>query len=65
MAGPDRPVPEKPAPRAEKTGYTVWEAGPSKAVGTAATAERTRNNLYDRLHAAVSERGWVVSVFHR
>jgi len=31
----------------------------------AATAERTRNNIYNELHAAVSERGWVVSVFHR
>ncbi|KAI9462922.1 lethal giant larvae like, C-terminal-domain-containing protein [Russula earlei] len=57
LAGPDRPVPEKPEPRTEKTGYTLWEADASKAAGVSTAAERTRNALYDRLHAAVSERG--------
>jgi syntaxin-binding protein 5 len=45
VAGPDRPVP----------GYSVWEAGPSKARATVASTERAKSNLYDRLHAAVSE----------
>ncbi|KAI0003744.1 lethal giant larvae like, C-terminal-domain-containing protein [Russula compacta] len=57
LAGPDRPIPEKPEPRAVQVGYTEWEGGPSKAAGTATSAERSKNNLYHRLHAAVSERG--------
>jgi hypothetical protein len=59
VAGPDRPVPEEHEARTEqKKGYAKWEAGPSKAAeATAASAERTKNNLYDRLHSAVSERG--------
>jgi hypothetical protein len=57
VAGPDRPVPEKPEPRAAETVYTEWEATPSKAGATASSIERSKNNLYDRLHAAVSERG--------
>jgi syntaxin-binding protein 5 len=57
VAGPDRPVPEKPTPRDTQAGYTQWEAGPSKAGATATSAARVKNNLYDRLHSAVAERG--------
>jgi syntaxin-binding protein 5 len=57
VAGPDRPVPEKPKPRAAQGDYTEWEAGPSKAGATAASAAHAKNNLYDRLHSAVAERG--------
>ena len=57
VAGPDRPVPEKPEPRAVQVGYTEWEGGSSRAAGTATSAERSKNKLYDRLHAAISERG--------
>jgi len=57
VAGPDRPVPEKPEPHAAHTSYTEWDATPSKAGTTAASVERSKNNLYDRLHNAVSERG--------
>jgi hypothetical protein len=57
VAGPDRPVPEKPERRPESAGYTGSEAGSSKAGTTAASAERSTSGLYDRLHAAVSERG--------
>jgi len=56
LAGPDRPVPEKPKPRVAQ-GYTEWEAGPSKSETTATSTARTKNILYDRLHAAVAERG--------
>ncbi|KAI0257073.1 hypothetical protein BJV78DRAFT_1277663 [Lactifluus subvellereus] len=57
LAGPDRPVPEKPEPRTERAGYTEWEAGSSKAGTTVTSTEHVKGNLYDRLHAAVSERG--------
>lgn len=56
VAGPDRPVPEKPKPRAAQ-GYTEWEAGPSKAGAAATSTARVKNDLYDRLHSAVAERG--------
>jgi len=56
LAGPDRPVPEKPKPRAAQV-YTEWEAGPSKAGATATSTARAKNLLYDRLHSAVAERG--------
>ena len=57
VAGPDRPVPEKPTPRAAQGGYTEWEAGPSKAGAMATSTARAKNSLYDRLHSAVAERG--------
>jgi len=57
LAGPDRPIPEKPELRSEHTGYKEWDAATSKAGATAPSVERSKNNLYDRLHAAVSERG--------
>ncbi|KAF8506641.1 lethal giant larvae like, C-terminal-domain-containing protein [Russula emetica] len=57
LAGPDRPVPEKPKPRAAQGGYTEWDAGPSKAGATATYTARAKNNLYDRLHSAAAERG--------
>ena len=59
VAGPDRPVPEKPKARATQEGYTEWEAGPSKAGAIATSAARTNDNLYNRLHSAVAERGSV------
>jgi syntaxin-binding protein 5 len=57
VAGPDRPVPEKPKPRAAEGGYAEWEAGPSKAGAVATSAARTNSDLYNRLHSAVAERG--------
>jgi hypothetical protein len=58
VAGPDRPVPEeKPKPHDPQAGYAQWEAGPSKAGSTATSVARAKNNLYDRLHSAVAERG--------
>ncbi|KAJ7183312.1 hypothetical protein C8R46DRAFT_1066564 [Mycena filopes] len=58
-----RVIPEKLAPRDnEGRHYTKWEKGersasPSSASGVAAEAARTQNTLYDRLHAAMAERG--------
>ncbi|KAI0059493.1 hypothetical protein BV25DRAFT_1918512 [Artomyces pyxidatus] len=52
LAGPDRPVPAKPAPRAGPGKFTEWDAST-----TSKSASRTQNTLYDRLHAAVAERG--------
>ena len=62
VAGPDRPIPEKPEP-AEHMAYKEWEAASNKAGATASSVERSRNNLYDRLHATISERGSVFSTF--
>jgi hypothetical protein len=56
VAGPDRPIPEKPKPRAAR-GYTEWEAGPSKAGATATSTARANSDLYNKLHSAVAERG--------
>ncbi|THH21204.1 hypothetical protein EW146_g293 [Bondarzewia mesenterica] len=59
LAGPDRPIPEKPAPRGTTQGsgykYAEWESNPAGA--SAAEASRTQSTLYERLHAAVAERG--------
>ena len=65
VAGPDRPVPEKPKPRAAQEGYAEWEAGSSKAGSTATSTANAKNGLYDRLHAAVAERGWVACSYFR
>ena len=65
VAGPDRPVPEKPIPRAAQEGYAEWEAGSSKAGATATSAAHVKNGLYDRLHSAVAERGWVTCSYFR
>ncbi|KAI0046614.1 hypothetical protein FA95DRAFT_1582978 [Auriscalpium vulgare] len=54
LAGPDRPVPEKPAPRGATGKYADWEDKPK---GLAAEAAKTNSALYNRLHAAISERG--------
>ncbi|KAH9081593.1 lethal giant larvae like, C-terminal-domain-containing protein [Lactarius deliciosus] len=57
LAGPDRPVPEKPLPRVAQGGYAEWKAGSSKTGELATSTARTKGALYERLHAAVSERG--------
>ncbi|KAH9178656.1 lethal giant larvae like, C-terminal-domain-containing protein [Lactarius sanguifluus] len=57
LAGPDRPVPEKPEPRVAQGGYAEWKAGSSKTGELATSTARTKGALYERLHAAVSERG--------
>lgn len=57
MAGPDRPVPEKAEPRVAQGGYAEWKPGSSKTGEVAASTARTKGALYERLHAAVSERG--------
>ncbi|KAF8274032.1 lethal giant larvae like, C-terminal-domain-containing protein [Lactarius quietus] len=61
LAGPDRPVPEKPEPRVAQGGYAEWKAGSSKAGEVAASTAQTKGVLYERLHAAVSERGEMLS----
>ncbi|KAI0033991.1 lethal giant larvae like, C-terminal-domain-containing protein [Vararia minispora EC-137] len=55
LAGPNRPIPEKPAPRTEREKYKEWTSDPAKA--TASAAAQTRSSLYNRLHAALAERG--------
>jgi len=57
LAGPDRPVPEKVEPRVAQGGYAEWKAGSSKTGDLAASTAQTKSALYERLHAAVSERG--------
>jgi hypothetical protein len=57
FAGPDRPVPEKPEPRVAQGSYAEWKAGSSKTGDVATSTAQTKGALYDRLHAAVSERG--------
>ena len=58
VAGPDRPVPEKLEPHVAQGGFSEWKAGSSKAGDTATSTAQTKSALYERLHAAVSERGW-------
>lgn len=57
VAGPDRPVPERPEPRVSQGAYAEWKAGSSKTGEVATSTAQTKGALYDRLHAAVSERG--------
>ena len=58
VAGPDRPVPERPEPLVSQGAYAEWKAGSSKTGEVATSTAQTKGALYDRLHAAVSERGW-------
>jgi hypothetical protein len=57
VAGPDRPVPERPEPRVAQGSYAEWKAGSSKTGEVATSTAQTKGALYERLHAAVSERG--------
>jgi len=57
LAGPDRPVPDKLEPRVAQGGYAEWKAGSSKTGEVATSTAQTKGALYERLHAAVSERG--------
>jgi len=57
VAGPDRPVPEQPAPRAATQGYVDWQG--SKTNSMAASLKQTQSGLYDKLPAALAERGYV------
>lgn len=63
VAGPNRVIPERPPPRvASGSKYNEWQAGGagaggSRASNAAASAGRAQGDLYNRLHAAVSERG--------
>ena len=56
VAGPDRPVPEKPEPHVARGGYVEWKAGSSKTDEALASTAHTRA-LGERLQAAVTERG--------
>ena len=57
VAGPDRPVPEKLEPHVAQGGFAEWKAGSSKAGEAVTSTAQTKSALYERLHAAVSERG--------
>lgn len=62
VAGPDRPIPEKPVPRAEREGYVEWKA-PAKS--TSRSSIGTQDTLYARLQNALAERGSVPQYFYQ
>ncbi|VDB87527.1 unnamed protein product [Peniophora sp. CBMAI 1063] len=58
LAGPNRPVPEKPVPRAERERYVEWKT-PDRS--TSRPSVGTQNSLYARLQNALEERGEALS----
>ncbi|KZV70969.1 hypothetical protein PENSPDRAFT_578479 [Peniophora sp. CONT] len=56
LAGPDRPIPEKPVPRAEREGYVEWKA-PDKSTSRPSIGTQDSSRLYARLQNALAERG--------